>query len=50
MPGTGSSFGVGGIARREGGLIAIFRSFFASANKVFILAVGLRAGLPFYGV
>ena len=50
MPGAGSSSHVGEIAHRGKGLIAIFRGFFASTSKIFILAGGLRAGLPFYGV
>ena len=44
-------FGWGGAPRGGGGgLIAIFRGFFGSANKIFILAGALGTGLSFYGV
>ena len=31
-------------------LISAFQEFFASIEKIFILALGLGAGLSFYGV
>ena len=37
-------------ARRGKGLVAIFRDFFASIGKIFILAGGLGTGLSFYGI
>ena len=46
--GAGSGFRVGW--RAAGGWVAIFRDFCASASEAFILAVGLGAGLSFYGV
>ena len=38
-----------GVAHSGGGLISV-QGFFASVNKMFILAGGLRARLSFYGV
>ena len=46
---SGTKFSCGGAHHRKG-LIAIFRNFFASANKIFILEGGLDTGLSFYGV
>ena len=48
---AGSSFHGGwGTAGVGGGLIAIFRGFFASAGKMFVLAGALGTALSFYGV
>ena len=34
-----------GVARRGGGLVAVFRGYFASAGRIFIFPGGLGAGL-----
>ena len=39
-----------GMRHCEGGLIAIFRGFFATIGEIFSLAGGLGPGLSFYGV
>ena len=41
-------FGLNSTLRES--LIAAFRKFFASINKIFIFAGGLDTGLSFYGV
>ena len=38
------------IAHYGKSLVSVFQEFFASINKIFILAGGLRTRLSFYGV
>ena len=38
------------MARGVGGLISVFREFYAGIGEAFILAGGLGAGPSFYGV
>ena len=55
FPGTishrvfGANSSVRGMAHCGRGLIAIFRRFFVSINKIFMFAGGLGVGLSFYG-